>query len=88
MSLLFFFTAFRISRRDRVLSAVFSGAYTVTNLDENTYEEYRTVKDYFTYEENMVAYSVDIYAVDSGSPVRYGSVNRFVLGSSIQPSQT
>eukprot|EP00116_Pleurobrachia_bachei_P001707 sb/3461969/ len=61
------------------ITCVFTGGYTVKNLDEDTYEEYRTVKDYFTFEENMVEYSVDVYAVDSGSPVRFGSVNRFVL---------
>ena len=68
---------------------IITGAYTVKNLDEDTYKEYQTVKDYFTYEENMVEYSADVYAVDSGSPVRFGSVNRFVcIGLTQEPNDT
>ena len=49
------------------------------NLNDADYLTYKTVKDYFTYEEFMVEYLIDVYAVDKGSPVRLGTKNQYTL---------
>ena len=49
------------------------------NIDDPDYQTYKTVKDYFTYEETMVEYLINIYAVDKGAPVRLGTLNQYRL---------